>query len=135
MNTTLITCKKPLMTALGVKWYGYHVKYKFNLYEKVDIKEFLEYHQKNSNIQSFPVIEEPYGTISMDIGAWVYYKIKEAGYSMQKISRDKAIHFKSMSWGKNDDDRVNKNIYNISLLEQEIEQICEYKSIYEKYLE
>ena len=133
MNTTLVTCKKALITALGVRWYGYHVNHKFNLYEKVDIKKFLEYHQKNSNIQSFPVIEEPYGVISMDIGSWVYCKAKE--YSMHRIGTNKAIHFESMSWGQDKDDRIKKNIYDISLLEQEIEEVPEYKSIYEKYLE
>ena len=134
MNTTLVTCKKSLMTGLGVRWYGYHVNHDFNLCEKVNIKEFLEYHQKNSNIQSFPVIEEPYGSISMDIGTWVYYKIKEAGYSINKIGTDKALHLQSMSWGENTNDRIDNDAYDISLLEKEIEEIHEYRSIYEKYL-
>jgi hypothetical protein len=134
MNSALITCKKALMTKLGVRWYGYHIKNEFKLYEKVEAKEFLKYHNENGHIESFPFIEGTYKYANMDVGSWVYDAIKKSSYKMSRVNTKVALHLGGMSWEEKKYDRKKRGEYQYNLSEMELDKYPEFKEVYEKNL-
>jgi len=133
MNTALITCKKALISKLGVRWHGHHNKREFKIYEQVDSKEFLKYHTQFAHMESFPIIEEPYSYINMDIGAWVYNAIIQTDYKTKKIDFKVATHLGGQSWVIDKDRRIKEREYEWNNLEMLLEKYPSYKEIYEKH--
>lgn len=134
MNTALITCKKPLMSKLGMNWHGHHVKKEFKLYDAIDVKEFIKYHTANAHIESFPLIEEPYSYVNMDIGAWIYDETRKCGYKMHKISSKTAVHLKGMSWVNDREERIKRGDYEYNLMEMELEKYPKFREVYQNNL-
>lgn len=135
MHSALLVCKKPITQELGVRWSGYHFDHEFRLYDQVNVQEFMDYHYKRNNVQSFPIIEQPYAGISMDIGSWVYNNILEKGYELVPLHESTALHMRSFSWREESFKKQRMEEHKNTLLGvyEEIKKNENFFSLYEKY--
>lgn len=135
LNSAFMVCKKYSLSQSGARWIGYHFEHEFNLYDRVDIKKFLDHHYELNNIESFPVIEKPYSGIGMDIGAWVYNNLLENKYEFIPMKKNTAIHLVGMSWHSDDlkEKTLETNKDDINLIYEEIKKNENYISLFEKY--
>lgn len=135
LNSTFVACRKSAMQKANVQWRGYHVKVDFHLDKFVDVKEFLEHHQNNNDLSSYPLIEAPYKFLSMDIGAWAYERLKEAGFRFVALPEKTLLHLGAISWGseQNAKDSIGKHREQIQALEKDIDA-SEFGPLYRKYL-
>ena len=135
LNSTFIVCRKSSLAKIGARWIGYHFEHEFNLYDRLNIKKFLDHHYELNNIESFPVIEKPYSGIGMDVGAWVYNNLLENKYEFIPMKKNTAIHLVGMSW--HDDDTKEKTLTinkdEINSIYEEIKKNENYISLFEKY--
>lgn len=135
LNSALVVCKKPIMQDIGHRWCGYHFEHPFRLYDQVNIQEFMDFHYKRNNVQSFPVIEQPYNGISMDIGSWIYNEILQKGYEVMPMPENTALHLTGFSWRedsyKKEKFAEHRTILNV--LYEELKKHEAFFALYEKY--
>lgn len=135
MNSALVVCKKPITQQLGVRWCGYHFENEFRLYDRVNIQEFMDFHYKRNNVQSFPVIEQPYTGISMDIGSWLYNEILEKGFELIPMANSTAYHLSGCSWREENHikKRLDDHAVALNSLYENLKKYQEFFALYEKY--
>lgn len=132
-NTMFLTSRKELYVSQGVRWYGYHVKDNYDLYFKVNRDGFLNFHGKD--VTHLPP-DGCYGYISMDVGTWPYYKLKENEYKLVPLPDNSVTHLTAMSWrddnGQNQS--INRNKLVIDKLKEEILDNPVFGRLYNKYV-
>ena len=128
-NSVFITSRKELYTDFGFRWYGYHIKKDFELTED----EFLRFHKEDT---THVPAKGKYGYLSMDVGTWPYYRLKEAGYEFEALHPDTITHLCAMSWRSQGEQKeaVSHNKARIDALVAEIYQHEHFKRLYEKYM-
>lgn len=135
LNAYFIGCRKGAIVKSGVRWAGYHIKKDFKLTDLDDVPEFLkfskEFYQNRQEIN----LDTPFGYLSQDFGAWIYYKLKINGYEMLPIEDSLVYHFGSMSWGgmQMNSHRIDHAKPFLEDLEKEIQENKDYWSLYLKY--
>jgi hypothetical protein len=135
MNSTFVMCKKSIIAELGCRWYGYYIKKDYSM-KDINYEEY-----KNKNIQyksniEFPKENGKYNGVSMDIGSWVMYKIKNNNYKIETFSNKKIEHFWSASWSVDKNYVENteiqyKNVF--ESIEKEINNHPQFAELYKKY--
>lgn len=132
-NAYFIGCRKGAIAKAGVRWAGYHIKKDFKISDLEDVPEFLrfskEYYKDLSNLSG----DLPFGYLSQDFGAWLYYKLKSHNYEMVPIEDNLVYHFGSMSWGGVEKNSISAAKPLIDSLENEIYQFKDYWNLYKKY--
>lgn len=136
-----LVCKKKYLQEAGSSWCGYHIEMNdkpFRLEDRVeDVDSFLEYYKRLNciNNTSPPNPDSVYEYVSMEMGAWHFFNLVQAGYKFVPIHPE-ITHFGAMSWevdtGKVG--RINSHMNVIKPLEREILAHPDYAPLYLKYL-
>lgn len=142
MYTHFLIARKSIMRELGANWLAYNLgsyenPIQFDLEEEIEnLKEFEEYYKKKGMYNHPPQTQEMYNFVNMGMGAWVYEKINQSEFIIEKLNPEIITHFSGMSmW--NDPDKEHK----IEAKEEYIEEIendianSPYDEIYQKYKE
>lgn len=113
LNTCFTLCKKPILIEQGCRWWGYHVDHNWDMN---DYPDFFEYHKFNKHLDH--KIEGEFGCLSMDVGCWVYQKLRQQGYKLETFSKQMVHHFKAISWCN-----PNKLHFKLNVIENEISDL------------
>jgi len=129
--TVLVSSRKELYTGMGLRWYGYHLPGRFDLQE-ADVNRLVAFHEPDGTHIPSP---GGYDCISMDVGTWVYSRLKKAGYKFEALPRDYVLHLTAMSWRdeQSQGEAFHAHRDTISLLEREIKSHPPFARLYEKY--
>jgi hypothetical protein len=143
LQTTFVVCKKKDIMKVGALWRGYHIPsdenmLQFDLEEIGNVAEFEKF-WKDQGLYNKPVIKtELYNFVRQEIGAWVYYKLYQAGYKLAELPLDTILHLGGMSRIDTTPEirmeKIKANNKEIKMLEKEILDHPEYSVIYKKYL-
>ena len=143
LQTTFVVCKKKDIMKVGGLWRGYHIPsddnmLQFDLEEIGDIAEFENF-WREQKLYDKPVIKtELYNFVRQEVGAWVYYKLHQAGYKFAALDSNMILHFEGMT--KSDItpeirmQKIESYKNEIKSLEKEILDHPEYSVLYRKYL-
>lgn len=135
LNAYFIGCRKGAIVKSGVRWAGYHIKQDFKITDLESVPEFLKFSKEFYPNRKEIDLKTPFGYLSQDFGAWVYYKLKSNNYEMIPIEDNLVYHFRSMSWGGMDNytKRVSDAKQIIDDLEKDIYNNKDYWQLYKKY--
>lgn len=143
LETTFLVCKKKYIMKVAALWRGYHIPnddnmLQFDLEEIGDANEFEEF-WKSQGLYDKPVIKtELYNFVRQKVGAWIYYKLHQAGYKFAELESNNVLHLEGMSrYDLTPEKRMQKienNKNEIKTLEKEILSHPEYGPLYKKYL-
>jgi hypothetical protein len=137
VHTTFLACKKKWVLPCG-SWCGYHIPNDDNVVqfdvEEIGGEDFLNF-WREQNLMDRPIIaNEMYNFVRQEVGAWVYYRLTQAGKEVAGLPENLAIHLEAMS---RDDPsrkvRVQSYLDDIEQLEVEIMKHPDYARIYMKY--
>lgn len=125
--------KKAAIAKAGVRWAGFHFQKDFDLKQMASVPELFDHYK--DYIVNPPQTENNYGFVSMDFGAWMHYRLTQAGYYGVPFDRQWVHHFGSASWGGEDwvKRQTSRAATYIEQLETELQQYPEYWSLYNKY--
>ena len=138
MNTIFTICNKPLMKMMDASWIGYHLDKKFRISDLEDFNKVIELQDRLGSLEK----EHPSLTIrgdmqfehcSLDIGSFVYPKIKKFGLRIGSLPESCIGHFGGVSWRNSDVAYAHHP--EVADLEKEIMSIPQYADIYERYKE
>ena len=138
MNTIFTICNKPLMKMMDASWIGYHLDKKFRISDLEDFNKVTELQDRLGSLEK----EHPSLTIrgdmqfehcSLDIGSFVYPKIKKFGLRIGSLPESCIGHFGGVSWRNSDVAYAHHP--EVADLEKEIMSIPQYADIYERYKE
>jgi hypothetical protein len=139
METTFLLAKKRWIMKAKATWGGFHIPsednfLQFELDELPNKEEFLNYNKDliNNPLQS----KELYNFIRQEVGAWVYYNLRQLGVKFAELNENNIIHFKQMSNPiamKTKDEKIQEHKEEIEKLESEILAHPVYSRIYKKY--
>jgi hypothetical protein len=136
MLTTFLVCKKKLMARMQANWIGYHIEKEFTIDELTgNADEFIEYWKNFTNHNLPPMKGLTYNYISMEIGAWIFQKMREHNLRAVRLNPKTIAHFVAMSWDTTEAQKMKFEYYKplVKELEEEIKQHPEYSKLYEKY--
>jgi hypothetical protein len=135
LNSVFLICRKSAVISVGARWYGYTFDYDYDIGQLEDVYGFLKYYVKSKQIVKYPQLEEPYKRISMDIGAWVNYLLRQAGYEYEPLPLNSVKHVVSGSWSTQEQihSKLREFKPNILRLEKEIENHPEYAALYRRF--
>lgn len=147
MEITFVACKKKWLMKAGVNWSAYHIPSDDNMLQ-FDISEiggvdgdaegFLNYYKEKGLIDKPILTTELYNFVRQEIGAWVYYKLSQAGHKMNELDSDTILHLEQMSRGEYSEAEkmamIEKHSEEIKILEAEVNAHPDYSKIYNKYL-
>jgi hypothetical protein len=143
LQTTFLMCKKKDIMKVGALWRGYHIPsdenmLQFDLEEIGDIADFEKF-WKNRKLYDKPVIKtELYNFVRQEVGAWVYYKLDQAGYKFAPLSPQTILHLEGMSrfdiTPEVRMEKIKEHKKEVKSLEKEIFNHPEYSVLYKKYL-
>jgi len=143
MQTTFVVCKKKHIMKVGGLWRGFHIAsddnmLQFDLEEIGDITEFEKF-WTDLGVYDKPVIKtELYNFVRQEVGAWIYYKLHQAGFKFAELDSSNIIHFEKMSYSlctpELKAEAIKKNIEVVKSLHEEILAHPEYSLLYKKYL-
>jgi len=133
INTAFALVRKAAVVDSGAKWYGYHIPKKFT-YDH-SLAEFMKYHGDSGHFgHSPPKLGEEYEYINTDVGAWVYYNLRERGYRFHYFGRGTVFHFGAASWDfQNTRQRLTVGQHYIKELEEKIKE-AGHQKLYERHL-
>jgi hypothetical protein len=135
LNSVFLICRKSAVVGVGARWYGYTFDYDYDISRLEDVYGFLKYYVKSKQIVKYPQLEEPYKRISMDVGAWVNYLLRQAGYEYEALPSNVVRHIVSGSWGSKEQilNKLREFKPSILRLEKEIENHPEYAALYYRF--
>jgi len=130
-NSAFITARKEVYTGMGLRWYGYHLPKKVDLRD-VDMEHFLEFH--GADAVSMPTTGQ-FDYVSMDIGTWIYHRMKKEGYRFEPLPSEYLVHLAAMSWRDESSQEATLSRYGdiIFGLENEIGGHRPLARLYDKY--
>jgi len=138
MNTIFTMCNKPIMRMMDASWVGYHISKRFRISDREDFKQFMEFQDLNGCLEKeHPTLsirgDMQFENCSLDIGSFVYPKIKKMGLKVESIPEHCVAHFGGVSW--RNPSVAYEDHREIRQLESEINSIPQYREIYERYKE
>lgn len=131
LNTIFTLCRKPLMTALGSRWTGFHVNGKFRISEFMDPARFVGSHRNMGSVSDTAPSDAEYDCASLDIGAFMLSGLVRRGLKTGRFRHGTIKHFESASW-KFDRQFA---IPEAEALVDEIMSVDRYREIYLRYLD
>lgn len=143
METTFLVCRKKHIMKVGGLWRGFHIAsddnmLQFDLEEIGNVAEFESF-WKEQGLYDKPVIKtELYNFVRQEVGAWIYYKLQQAGYKFIELDSNIILHFEKMSYARCTPEikwqKIKENIQVVQSLQKEILDHPEYSVLYKKYL-
>lgn len=138
---TFLVCKKKLIDALPSRWCGYHIEMPdFKIEELAgDFDKFItnqaKYKENCISTEEPPQKDFIYNYISMEMGAWHFYNLKERNLEFMQIDPNLIVHFGAMSWETEEKkkSRVQGKYQWAEKIEQKILKHPEYSKLFLKY--
>lgn len=138
---TFLVCKKKVLDSLPSRWCGYHIEMpEFKIEELAgDFDEFLKnqskYKENCISTESPPQKDFIYNYISMEMGAWHFYNLKERNLEFMQIDPNLIVHIGAMSWESEEKKkiRVQGKYQWAEKIEQKILKHPEYSKLFLKY--
>jgi len=101
LNTSFMLCKKRELKEAGVSWRGYHVECQRRMSAR-DVSQLVFYY--GNEVRNLPDLSDGnvlVHTLSMDIGAWGYHRLKQANlqFNPDPLPEETIRHFRGISWG------------------------------------
>lgn len=100
LQSHFVVCRKPILTALGRRWRGYHVQRQFRLEDEPFGRELILHHCTRNQIDPnhVPRLDAEYGFCNVDIGGWILQAVQEADYRIANLPANLVHHFTAASW-------------------------------------
>jgi len=151
--TTFLVCKKKLIDSLPSRWCGYHIEMPdfkieelagdFDKFMAGNLKALTPYLPEDMDAKTiWSYLPEPppkkdlkYNYISMEIGAWHFYNLKERNLEFMQIDPNLIVHFVKMSWDTEEKkkSKVQEKYQWVEKIEQKILKHPEYSKLFLKY--
>lgn len=132
LNTSFMCCKKGIIHNLGANWKGYHIEKPFNL-----PKDFMDYYPEDFFNKEMKE-GDYFGTISAEVGAWVFYTLYKNGYKFEQLN-NVATHLGSASWGLAGHSSLKERTDKAFMIREDVKQLIieiedsDYGNLYRKY--